>query len=87
MSALQTGITNETAHPCASYLAQQTPGVFTKVWADGRQQQRLSLYELKDELSVHALDGQLAILVFGRLSTHKQKLRFLLLPCLSLQES
>lgn len=48
-----------------SYLSQQTPSVFTEMWADGGQQKCLSFYELEDKVSVHALDGQLTILVFG----------------------
>lgn len=56
----------------SSYLAEQTPGVFTKMWADGRQQQSLSLYEREDKVSVHPLDSQLTILIFGRLDNgHK----------------
>ena len=58
------------AKSIVSYLAQQTPGVFTKVWADGSQQQSLSLYELEDEVSVHSLNSQLTILIFGCLQTH-----------------
>ena len=53
-----------------SYLPQQTPGVFTKVWADGGQQQSLSFYKLEDKVSVHALNCQLAILILGCLHTH-----------------
>lgn len=58
------------AKSIVSYLAQQTPGVFTKVWADGGQQQSLPLYELEDEVSVHSLDSQLTILIFGCLQTY-----------------
>lgn len=58
------------AKSIVSYLAQQTPGVFTKVWADGRQQQSLSLYELEDKVSVHPLNSQLTILIFGCLHTN-----------------
>lgn len=48
-----------------SYLAEQTPSIFTKMGADGGQQQRLPLDELEDEVLVHALDSKLTILVFG----------------------
>lgn len=51
----------------SSYLAQQTPGVLAQVWTDGRQQQRLSLDELEDQLSVHAFNSQLPVLIFGSL--------------------
>lgn len=50
-----------------SYLAEQTPGVVTQVWADGGQQQGLPLDELKHQVLVHALDGELPVLIFGRL--------------------
>lgn len=56
------------------YLSQQTPRVFTKVRTDGGQQQRLFLYELEDEVSVHAFYSQLAVFVFGSLKTHKYHL-------------
>lgn len=56
-------------NPYVSYLAKQTPGVFTDVGADGGQQQSLSLYELEDEVSVHAFNGQLSILIFCSLHT------------------
>lgn len=52
-----------------TYLAQQTRGVFAQVGADWSQQQSLFLYELEDEVSVHPLDGQLTVLIFGRLQS------------------
>ena len=55
-----------------SYLAKKTPSVLTKVWADGGQKQSLSLYELEDEVSVHPLDSELAILIFGCLRTNTE---------------
>lgn len=61
-----------TLNPSVSYLAKQTPSVFTKVRADGGQQQSLPFYELEDKVSVHAFDGQLPILIFGCLNTHNK---------------
>lgn len=55
-----------------AHLSQQTPGVFTEVWADGGQEQGLSLYELEDQVSVHPLDRQLTILVFGCLQSQAE---------------
>lgn len=55
-----------------AHLPQQTPGVFTKVWTDGGQEQGLSLYELEDQVSVHPLDRQLSILVFGCLQSQAE---------------
>lgn len=55
-----------------AYLSQQTPGVFTKVWTDGCQEQSLSLYKLEDQVSVHPLNRQLTILIFGCLQNHTE---------------
>lgn len=55
-----------------TYLSQQTPGVFTKVWTDGCQEQSLSLYELEDQVSVHPFNRQLTILIFGCLQNHTE---------------
>lgn len=55
-----------------TYLSQQTPGVFTKVWTDGCQEQSLSLYKLEDQVSVHSLNRQLTVLIFGCLQNHTE---------------
>lgn len=55
-----------------TYLSQQIPGVFTKVWTDGCQEQSLSLYKLEDQVSVHPLDRQLTILIFGCLQSQTE---------------
>ena len=59
--------------PHVSHLAQQAPGVFTEVRADGGQQQGLSLDELEDKVPVHSLNSQLTVLIFGCLHTHKKQ--------------
>lgn len=58
-----------------TYFSQQTPGVFTKVWTDGCQEQSLSLYKLEDQVSVHPLNRQLTILIFGCLQNHTEMWR------------
>lgn len=53
------------------YLSQQRPGIFTKMWTDGCQKQSLCLYKMEDQVSVHSLNRQLTILIFGCLQKHK----------------
>lgn len=55
-----------------TYLSQQTPGIFTKVWTDGCQEQSLPLYKLEDQVSVHPLNRQLTVLIFGCLQNHTE---------------
>jgi len=45
--------------------------VFTQVGADGSQQERLVLDELEHKIPVHALDGQLPVLILSSLQSIK----------------
>ena len=52
-----------------AYLADQRPDVFTQVGTDGCQDDHLALYEAEHQVAVHAVCGQLPVLVTGRLTS------------------
>lgn len=50
-----------------TYFSQQGPDVFTQMRTDGSKQEGLVLDKLEHQVPVHALDGQLPVLILSSL--------------------